>query len=191
SPVKEIERKQNKIYEINMQLEALSERLGLLPKSVSPKPVFDQMEKLSIQKQSFEEQIKNLKDSRSEHTLPVKIDDFESFRKQIAKLLTDECTPAVKTAIIQKVVHRITIKQEIVEISFHAGESHYLRELELLEITSSGSRALLNPQAQKRRTSPLPVFHGNLETCEILKLNPNFFYDAGSNSLKIGSERRT
>ncbi|MFN7727706.1 MAG: hypothetical protein ACK5P7_00975, partial [Bdellovibrio sp.] len=186
SPVKEIERKQNKIYEINMQLEALSERLGLLPKSVSPKPVFDQMEKLSIQKQSFEEQIKAIKQTEITDNKAVSIEDFETFRKQIAKLLTDECTPAVRTAIIQKIVHRITIKQEIIEISFHAGESHYQRELELLEISSSGSRALLNPQAQKRRTSPLPVFHGNLETCEILKLNPNFFYDAGSNSLKNG-----
>ena len=48
TPKKELDRKLNKIYEINMQLDALSERLGLLPKSVNPKHVFDQMEKLSV-----------------------------------------------------------------------------------------------------------------------------------------------
>ena len=38
--------------------------------------------------------------------------------------------------------------------------------------------------AEKRRTSALPVFHGNPKTSELLNLKPNFFYDAGSNSLK-------
>lgn len=52
TPKKETERKQNKIYEINMQLDALSERLGLLPKVVNPKHVFDQMEKISLQRSS-------------------------------------------------------------------------------------------------------------------------------------------
>lgn len=54
TPKQDIERKQNKIYEINMQLDALTERLGLLPKSVNPKHIFDQMERLSIQKDGLE-----------------------------------------------------------------------------------------------------------------------------------------
>jgi hypothetical protein len=39
---------------------------------------------------------------------------------------------------------------------------------------------------EKRSTSALPVFHGNPKTAEILNFEPNFFYDAGSNSLKFG-----
>jgi hypothetical protein len=57
TPKQDIERKQNKIYEINMQLDALSERLGLLPKSVNPKHVFDQMERLSVQKDGLEKEV--------------------------------------------------------------------------------------------------------------------------------------
>ncbi|HEY8270923.1 MAG TPA: recombinase family protein [Pseudobdellovibrionaceae bacterium] len=189
TPKKEIERKQNKIYEINMQLDALSERLGLLPKSVNPKHVFDQMEKLSLQKDTHEEEVKSLR-SKTVQENAVDIGDFESFRSVIVDLLANEADPKVKTAIIQKVVQKIIIKNEEVEIYFFVGERHYKRELEI-----SGSRPSFNPivpkSPEKRRTSPLPVFHGNLETSQFLDLRPNFLNDAGSNSLKNGSERRT
>jgi site-specific DNA recombinase len=182
TPKKEIERKLNKIYEINMQLDALSERLGLLPKSVNPKHVFDQMEKLSLQKQSLEDEVKKLKTTSSVESSAVPVEDYEVFRVIVKELLASENDPKVKTAIIQKVVEKIIIKNEEIEIYFLVGEQHYKRELEF-----SGSRPSFNSiSADKKYTSPLPVFHGNLETSQILDLNPNFFYDAGSNSLKNG-----
>ena len=63
-----------------MQLDALSERLGLLPKSVNPKHVFDQMEKLSLQKQSLEDELKLLKGNTSPNNSVVEIADFEGKR---------------------------------------------------------------------------------------------------------------
>lgn len=189
TPKKEIERKQNKIYEINMQLESLSERLGLLPKSVNPKHVFDQMEKLSNQKQSLESSIKDLRSNAAESRIPVEISDFEIFRNQVKELIENSADPQVKTTIIQKVIHKIIIFKETIEIYFMVGETHYKRELAIL----AGSRShptLLKIPPQKH-TSPLPVFHGKLETSNLLHLKPKNIYDAGSNSLKIGSERRT
>lgn len=188
TPKKEVERKLNRVYEINMQLESLSERLGLLPKSVDPKPVFDQMEKLSLQKQSLEDEIKQLKTSLKLNTSVVEVNDFSIFRSVIEEMLTNENDPQIKTAIIQKVVDKIIINGEEVEVYFLVGESHYKRELAL----TTGSRSQLDSLVpEKKYTSPLPVFHRNLETSQILHLRPNFVYDAGSNSLINGSERRT
>ncbi|MFN8945519.1 MAG: recombinase family protein [Pseudobdellovibrionaceae bacterium] len=188
TPQKEIDRKLGRVYEINMQLDALSERLGLLPKSVNPKHVFDQMEKLSVQKQNLEDEIKNLKAKSSTEKVPVSISDFESFKLIIQDLLENEADPKIKTAIIQKVVHKIVIKNEEVEIYFFIGEKHYKRELAI-----AGSRPLprlveaTNPNVpEKRHTSPLPVFHGNPKTSDFLNFKPKKLYDAGSNSLKNG-----
>ena len=82
-------------------------------------------------------------------------------------------------------VERIIIKNEEVEIYFFVGEKHYKRELEI-----SGSCPFVPVLPEKRYTSPLPVFHGNLETSNLL-FSANKFHDAGSNSLKVGSEGRT
>lgn len=197
TPKQDIERKQNKIYEINMQLDALSERLGLLPKSVNPKHVFDQMERLSVQKDGLEKEVSELKRNNERENVAVGMADFNQFKAVIVDLLENENDPVVKTTIIQKMVHKIVVKTDEVEIYFYVGEKYYKRELAI-----AGSRMLpsvapdtfngaLNAAApEKRRTSALPVFHGNPKTSEILNLKPNFFYDAGSNSLKIGRECR-
>lgn len=186
SPKKEIERFQNKVYGINQQLEALSERLGLLPKSVSPKHVFDQMEKLSLEKAEIETKLQFLKSKSAENRSPVEIEDFKTFRASIQNLLENEQNPETKTKIIQKIVHKIIVNSTGIEIWFHVGERHFKREL---EITSSSQ----NPfqASEKRRTHPLPVFRGNPQTSNLLALREKNFHDAGSNSLKIGSEGRT
>lgn len=194
TPKQDIERKQNKIYEINMQLDALSERLGLLPKSVNPKHVFDQMERLSVQKDGLEKEVVELKRNNERENVAVGMADFNQFKAVIVDLLENENDPVVKTTIIQKMVHKIVVKTDEVEIYFYVGEKYYKRELSI-----AGSRILpsvapdtlnsaLNAATpEKRHTSALPVFHGNPKTSEILNLKPNFYYDAGSNSLKIGS----
>ena len=75
--------------------------------------------------------------------------------------------------IVQKVVEKIIIKKDEVEIYFHVGERHYKRELDL-----SGSRSPANTGIpEKRYTSPLSVFHRNPETSNLLHLKPNNLND--------------
>ena len=124
--------------------------------------------------------------------------DFNQFKAVIVDLLENENDPVVKAAIIQKMVHKIIVKSDEIEIFFYVGEKYYKRELAI-----AGSMVLptavgddgINKGAvvEKRHTSALPVFHGNPKTAEILNFGvkkPNFFYDAGSNSLEIGREYR-
>lgn len=168
----------------------IHQAIGLLPKAVSPKHIFDQMEKLSVQKTSLEEEIKNLESSSSWQTCPVNPEDFESFRSGIFDLLLNETNPYVKTSIIQKVVDKIIIKQSEVEIYFLVGETHYKRELAL----QGGSRpSLATIEAERLHTPPIPAFCGHLETLQFMDLSPNDFNprslqtgSAGSNSLTNG-----
>jgi DNA invertase Pin-like site-specific DNA recombinase len=183
TPKQELERKNKQIYEINMQLDALSERLGLLPKSVNPKHVFDQMEKLSLKKQGLEDEIKKIKSTNSFEKNAVAIDDFEIFGQAIIDLLDNENDPKIKNSIILKVVEKIVIKGEVVEIYFYVGELHYKREL---DISSSLKNDLKPTEAGKRYTSPLPVFHGNLEESLEIDFKPKKIYDAGSKTFEIG-----
>ena len=175
---------------------SLSERLGLLPKSVNPKHVFDQMERLSVQKDGLEKEVLELKRNNESENVAVGMADFNQFKAVIVDLLENENDPVVKTAIIQKMVHKIILKKDEIKIFFYVGEKYYKRELaiagsHILPIAVGGDGINKGMAPEKRRTSPLPVFHGNLETSQILDLRPNFFYDAGSNSLKFGSEGRT
>ncbi len=63
--------------------------------------------------------------------------DFKEFKAVIVDLLKNENDPVIKTAIIQKIVHKIIVKNDEVEIFFYVGEKHYKRELAI-----AGSRFL-------------------------------------------------
>ncbi|MBL7554219.1 MAG: hypothetical protein JNM24_00235, partial [Bdellovibrionaceae bacterium] len=166
--------------------------------SVNPKHVFNQMERLSVQKDGLEKEVVELKRNNERQNIAVGMADFNQFKAVIKDLLENENDPAVKTTIIQKMVHKIIVKSDEVEIFFYVGEKYYKRELAIAgsrilptAVTDTLSSAINASTPEKRHTSALPVFHGNPKTSEILNLKPNYFYDAGSNSLKNGSERRT
>ncbi len=165
TPEAELDRKQIKIYEINMQLDALSERLGLLPKAVNPKHVFDQMEKLSISKASLELEIDELGSANKNKNI-VSVDDFNLFKQTIMDLLENESSPEIKSQIIQKVVDRITVKSDSIEIYFFVGESHYKKEINISDQQWAGANSL--SPSEKKHAGPLPVFYGNPKTSEFL-----------------------
>ena len=122
---------------------------------------------------------------------------MNSFKQTIKDLLENEASPEIKSQIIQKVVDRITVKSDSIEIYFFVGESHYKKEINISNHQGAGATSL--SPSEKRYTSPLPVFRGNPKTSKFLFLKPNlncstadlaanFFYYAGSNSLKNGRE---
>ncbi|MFZ3229024.1 MAG: helix-turn-helix domain-containing protein [Pseudobdellovibrio sp.] len=146
------------------------------------------MEKLSITKTRLEEEINELGHANQNKNI-VSVGDFNLFKQTIKDLLENESSPEIKSQIIQKVVDKIIVKPESIEIYFFVGESHYKKEINIHNQQGASANSL--SLSEKRHTTPLPVFHGNRQTSEFLNLKPNVasnnFYDAGSNSLKIGS----
>ena len=60
----------------------------------------------------------------------------------MAELLRKESDPWAKTRIIEKVIEKVLIKENGIEIYFHVGKYHYTRELGL----DPGSRPFLCPK---------------------------------------------
>ncbi len=60
--LKERERLKAKSYGLNSQLDALAERIAILPKELSPVPLFNQMEKIQKAKVEVEQKLLSLKD---------------------------------------------------------------------------------------------------------------------------------
>ncbi len=112
-----------KIQSISGQLEALTERLSQLPKSVSATHIFKQMERLELEKNDFTEKLKSLPDKPTD--LPVDIDTVEKFKKSLEFILARESDPVAKSHIIQKIVHKIEIRDDELIIAFNMGKSHY------------------------------------------------------------------
>jgi site-specific DNA recombinase len=129
--LKERERLQAKISGLNSQLEALTERLSFLPKSVSAAPFFKQMEKLEIMKKDFEQKLQSDEGSARPPSLRfVTQETFTDFAKYWEKFLLT-ANDEMKKKIVQKFVRRVEVGKDEVNIQWLVDEEHYQNELNL------------------------------------------------------------
>lgn len=163
----ELESLKYKIHSLNSQLEALTDRLSQLPKSVSATPIFKQMEKFEETKAIYQSRLELAKAQSGQQDLPVATDDLNEFKKSIMQLLKLQDDPEIRTKLIAKVVHRVDVTKDGVEIQFHIGSSHYSQELALM-----GSSRSLIPKSEEKREATPP--------------QPKFFSEKGSRSLQNG-----
>jgi DNA-binding Lrp family transcriptional regulator len=139
---------QAKIQSLNSQLEVLAERLGQLPKSVSPEPVFKQMQKL--------EEVKILETTKLQaeqrggaEDLPAALKDYTALTSKLA-LLAD--SPEAKHAILTALIERVEVTAEGFKIHYFVGREKIKRELAKTssrlnsnpELLDSGSNSLTN-----------------------------------------------
>jgi hypothetical protein len=104
---KDEERLKAKIFGVNSQIEALAERLAELPKSISPAPIFRQLERLEEVKKENEEQLKNLKTSgRSSLDRIADLEKFENFAIHYKHFLKDATVTELKQ-ILQKFIRKV------------------------------------------------------------------------------------
>ena len=106
---------------------------------------------------------------------------FEAFTVTLKEIIRKEERPDTMAAIIRKLVQKIEVTESGVVIHYHVGENLFVREFN----EELGSDMLnsdpKNKTGQVNLTRPVSK--------SLLKYkSSNFFYDSGSNSLKIGSE---
>lgn len=153
--LKERERLKAKISGLNSQLDALTERLSMLPKAVSPASFFKQMEKIELMKQELERKL--LDENKAFSVSPqrfVRPETFERFSDHWKWLLAT-ASEEMKKKIIHKYVRRIEIGKNEITINFLVDEDHYTTELALTANSSfsgknqrmcvlGGSHSLIN-----------------------------------------------
>lgn len=169
---KELERLKRKTQAIALQIETLTERIARLPSGVDEKPFFDQLIKLQKIKQSSEQQLTAVRGGNQKEDV-LSYNDFLQFTASLKALVKRaEEKPEVQTEIIRKVIHRVDVLKDGLQIQFHIGEYHYQKEFGT-KLTSS----TLEKSPTQRRTWSTPL--------------PKFLKDSGSKRLTIGAVGRT
>ena len=163
----EKEKLKAKISTLTSQLDALAERLSQLPKSVSPTPIFKQMEKLEGFRTELEVQFASVTEHGPTDEMPVSLEDLDQYRKTLSALLEKESDPQVQEHIISRFIERVSVTRDGVDLDFIVGKNHYSRELAL-----AGSRRSKGSDQIKKGSRSEPL--------------PRFLKDSGSNSLTIG-----
>lgn len=115
-----------KLTGLNSQLEALAERLAILPKTISPVPLFSQMEKLEVLKAEVEQKLLKVREMDIESRL-VPLKSLEQFT-EFARITIQSLDFLAKRRIMQKCIHRIEIGLDRVKIFWNLDKDHYNRE---------------------------------------------------------------
>ncbi|MCB9085779.1 MAG: recombinase family protein [Bdellovibrionaceae bacterium] len=186
SSTKELESLKAKLYSYNSQLDALAERLSQLPKSVSAKPIFKQMERIEALKAETSGKIERLRgtDSGRQAEPPIELSEYRKFLASLKDLLRGD-DQAIKAKIIKRLIHRIEVGKESVTISYKADKPSLLREpLDL------GSRFFLCQKSGK--VLEFPNKKGGQDSCPAASdFSLNFSSVRCSKSLTNGSEGGT
>ena len=112
------------------QIEVLAERIAGFSQEFDPRPLFEQLSKLQKAKVDLDAAVIEAERARPIQDEPVSYESLVIFRKGLKQLVEKgELSKDIQTAIIRKVVHKITVQPNGFEIHFHIGHSHFSREL--------------------------------------------------------------
>lgn len=162
---KDEERLKAKIFGVNSQIEALAERLAELPRSVSPGPIFRQMERLEEIKRENEEALVILKSTgRTSLDRIISSEKFEDFASHY-KAFLNQATVTEQKQMLQKFIRKVEVGVNSLKIYWIVDEDHFDREL------------------ASKRASSVPQRGGSSDS--------GFFRNYGSYTLTFGAPRET
>jgi len=147
----ELSRVKVRIYDLGQQMEVLAERLAMLPKTLSPEPIFKQMEKLQALKLEEEKRMQGAVNKTRQ--MPVEIEVYEKFLEVIRNLKDNDGLGFLKAKIIKALVHRIEIGANSLKIHYRVGLDDIEREL-----MKDGSGAAMPPGSPARQGRGLSKF---------------------------------
>jgi site-specific DNA recombinase len=159
------------IRDIELQTDALAEHLAKIPKSVSPAPIFAQMERMEGVKADLQRELDRVQQEGHLLDPPASLATYESYLAQLREMLdgSGEVATALKTRLVQKMIHQVMVFPNEVKIQYKVGAAHLRHGL--IELQKSG--AAPNKKAESQAFFPVIP----------LKKNSN---DFGSNRLTNG-----
>jgi Recombinase/Recombinase zinc beta ribbon domain len=160
---KDRERLKAKISGINSQIDALSERLSELPKTVSAQLIYKHMEKLQMIKVGYENDLVKLdQGGKTSFDRIVGLETFNTFAHHYRQFVMKDAEFIQRKKLVKKFVKKVEVGTESVKIHFIVDQDHYSQELALKKVGSGP----LGPDS-------------------------DFFKSAGSYSLTVGAPGRT
>ena len=151
----EVKEYQRKICGYKGQLEALVERISDLPQDISPLPFYRKMRKIEELQQKAETALREAKtrEGMSEEA-PAGLKDYRSYLKLIERAWggdggnANAGTAEWKSKLIKRLIHRVNIAQDSVEVYYYVGEDK-------ITAGGGGSRNLTNGADSPKAEEPL------------------------------------
>lgn len=145
------------------QVEALAERIGVLPRGLDPAALYMQLEKLQASRDRIMEELsKEVAQEVSDEY--VSLESLQEFTKGLRAMLDKgDQNPEIQAAIMRKIVHKIEVLPDGYEIFYHAGLNHYEKELG----TTPGSSFFRLDAINEKRLASLSLKRVRSQPCEI------------------------
>ena len=125
----EEEKLRRKVQALDLQMEALAERIARLPKGVDERVFMNQMAKLQEAKTAAEAALVEVQNHAPADEV-VAYEDFVSFTAHLRDLVKKaDGQPEIQTAIIKKLVHRVEVAPHGFELEFYVGHNRIKREV--------------------------------------------------------------
>ena len=127
---KEAEKCRQTVFSVDQQIETLAERLSSLPATISPTPIFKQMEKLEGIKNEAQSKLTQLDKAGATVDLPAELKDYKLFLASLREILKESDCPKTRTYIVRQLVKSVQVSPEAVFINFMTGTSYVRQFLE-------------------------------------------------------------
>jgi site-specific DNA recombinase len=127
---KEIKTLKSKLCGFDSQLGALAEHLSKLPKSVSPAPIFKQMERIEELKAKTAAQLKEVNAGGKGQDRPAEFQTYQILRKALMKLMTASDSSEIQEKIIKRLIHKIEVGTDTVKVHYFVGADHIKTQIQ-------------------------------------------------------------
>ena len=108
----------NKTYQLQGKLNALIERLSELPSEMDAKPIYQQMQKISLDKVEWEHKILDVKKKGDAFEMPMELCDYQNFLEMLRAKAIRAISPELKQKILTKLVDKVELLSDGMRIHF-------------------------------------------------------------------------
>jgi site-specific DNA recombinase len=158
---REAERCRQTIFSVDEKLETLSERLATLPKTVSPAPIYKQMEKLEELKKEAQGKLGRLENGGVAVGMPTELRSYNVFREKLKNYLENDPSDEIKAQIARYLIRWVKVHQDGFDINWAFGDGYVKCVLASWEdMESAGKAEILNKKRAEGFSSSPIATHG-------------------------------
>ncbi|MCX6125600.1 MAG: recombinase family protein [Proteobacteria bacterium] len=152
--VTDCDKLRSKVRGVEDQLTSLAEHLSKIPKTVSPTPIYTQMEHLGRVRGDLQRELEKLQASGDFIDRPASLKDYRSYLKVLCTILHGIALPEEKSALVKALVHRIEVFPNLLKLHFLVSETPIQLALDFFskKIERKKLREVTNNTAQKIET---------------------------------------
>ena len=161
------------VSSLTLQLASLSERLAKAPAGVPLDGIYTTMQQLGEKRDKSQEELDHvLRSSTIGSEMPVELSDYQKFLDAMKLMWLDpQSSSELKQKVIKKLVAKIEVDVDKVEVEFVAEKNHFKREMKTIV-----SR---------------PLEKEGLQVAEISKMSEDFLKNVCSSTCQSGASEGT